>query len=476
MIDVFKAFLADFDYNSKWRGQLLYKTEQVSGHGLVNGTYSCLVHGDTGDYETYVTLDRNGKVLDYGCECAYFASGHKCKHLYATVLSYDDYLRSHGMTKKAEPIPEHELMQAYEPAPTSKYERIVKSFAKTGNSSNLDQKNFDKIFDTYKTNPELIAKLIGCVRKEYIMEFVVSFLERHIDLCPGVFQSKEFGNMIESMPFRPLIAFLKKHSKLLQYMDESCMDFLFKKKYQKNAIDRSAMLFLCLHWHNTMAIKSFFRGDENSLTFMQDVRLIDYLRKNEKPSVWLDVFEDKIKNFTLTRMQAGFLYPYFSDETKSRMDIFFKDNDSASHRYYFSYVDYDQEYYYIAPMNRSFYYLLVANPSSDAGDYNLKTMYYLREKIFSSSTDPNMIKRFKVLVSALARTRNPTFDKAYCCARILVEYCDKDPNLSEIAMKFLTSEGIKSLPDEELIPLREKIEEECRFMKKNDYLVYEMEA
>ena len=136
---------------------------------------------------------------------------------------------------------------------------------------------------------------------------------------------------------------------------------------------------------------------------------------------WNHVFEDKIKNFTLTRMQAGFLYPYFSDETKSRMDIFFKNNDSASHRYYFSYVDYDQEYYYIVPMNRSFYYLLVTDPLSDAGNYNPKTMYYLREKIFSSSTDFNIIKRFKVLVSALARTRNPTFDKAYCCARILVE-------------------------------------------------------
>ena len=66
------------------------------------------MHGDTGDYETYVNLDRNGKVLDYVCECAYFATGHKCKHLYTAVLSYDDYLRSHGMTKKAEPAPEHE--------------------------------------------------------------------------------------------------------------------------------------------------------------------------------------------------------------------------------------------------------------------------------------------------------------------------------------------------------------------------------
>lgn len=439
----------DFDERSKERGIGIYEDEGVSFISGKDGYYIFTVDGTNDKYVTRIYLDDKNNVENYYCSCPYFSSGHLCKHLYASLLDlrenhelenkldFDDKQESkviEGEFKKIEnSLPEIQNDSNLKKSKLTK--KDINKFKEFATTYDIDSKEMIKFLNSFELSSEDLAQLFMMIRKPNPLQAFVSFLDNNIDI--EFFKKIDLTKFPNSFSFKALGQFFIKHSDMLVNLSQESLEQLFLKRRIQELNVRITLLFLSLSYDLKFAIKGFLEEPENKFTFFQDVYLIDYMKTKMTKEECILCFQSRIDKVTLTRLEAAFIFQYFSDKDKDYYKNFFNVNSYSledGYSYYYS-SDYDNEYNSKLTINRSFYNLLINNSKSDLTVYNLRTMFYLRESLFTSENKEIYVKRFRQLALAMFRSQKPDYMKLYCCIRVIYEYADKIQSFKDLLTK-----------------------------------------
>ena len=443
-------FVIHFSRNSIVRGLDLYDENAVYDARKINNAYYFKVEGTTDNYVTSILLNEKNEVQDCYCSCPHYASGNLCKHLYASLLKLDDIIEG----KDDDLIIENKQNNIVDNEPTEpndieniNIDNIKKSkisnadladFRIYCNSYDIDQSKMNSFLNKFDLNSHELATLFSILRKTKPMEIFLNHYENELD--SDFFNEINLFQFPLSTPFKALIPYFLKHSNMLPYLNDISLSELFSHHRVPQLEDRITLLFLCLNQHLEKAISIFFADSENILSFSQMNALINYMKANMPKEKILNALDNRIKSKTITRIEAAFLYPYFNEETKKDFEDFFEKNYAAPSgiKSYYTYYDYDYEYYYGLPLNRPFYILLKYQSMANPTEHDLKTLYYLRNTLFTSDNDLIYAKRFKQLCQSLFRSKNPDFIKIYCCLSIILEYSDSNTIIKSLEEKAIT--------------------------------------
>lgn len=443
-------FATHFSRNSIIRGLDLYNEEAVYDARKINNAYYFKVEGSTDNYVTSIYLNKKNEVEDCYCSCPHYASGNLCKHLYASLLKLDDIIEGRDddliVEDKQNNIVDNKPIESND-IENINIDNIKKSkisntdlaeFRIYCNSYDIDQAKMNSFLNKFDLNSHELATLFSILRKTKPMEIFLNHYENELD--SDFFNEINLFSFPLSTPFKALIPYFLKHSNMLQYLNDVSLCELFSHHRVPQLDDRVTLLFLCLNQHIEKAISIFFADSENILSFFQMNALINYMKANMTKEKILDALDNRIKSKTITRIEAAFLYPYFNEETKKDFNNFFENNYAApsSIKSYYTYYDYEYEYYYGLPLNKPFYILLRYQSTANPKDHDLKTLYYLRDFLFTSDNDFLFAKRFKQLSQSLFRSKYPDFIKIYCCLSIILEYGDSNSIIKSLEEKSIT--------------------------------------
>ena len=430
-------FAVRFNRNSVIRGIDLYQNDSVYDVRKVGNSYHFKVSGVTDNYETCISFNKNNQVEECYCSCMHYASGNLCKHLYASLLKLDDIFdgndKSLIIENNQESISDNDLKSK---ETNKKDETLLDNIKMSNNdlatfriycnSYDADETSMNSFLDKFDLDAHQLATLFLMIRKPKAMEIFLNHYEEKLN--SEFFKEIDLNSFPMSTPFKALVPFLFKHSNMLQYVNDMSLKELFSHHRISQLQDRITIFFLCLNLKQLRATILFFLDPENTLNFFQMNAFINYMKENMTIEQCLVALDIKIRQKTLTRMEAAFIYPYLKEETKKEYDEFFKNNYSAAidNISYYAFPDYTYEYYYGYPLNRTFYNLLKGQTQmNNLTTYDLKIMFYLRAKLFSGENKLEFAKRFKLLAQSLFRSRNIDYEKIYCCLSIILEYGDQ---------------------------------------------------
>lgn len=442
-------FAVHFENNSILRGMDLYNSGAIKDVDFNGNTIFFKVKGTTNNYETYISLDENNHITDYSCNCPHFLSGHLCKHLYASLLKLNNILESNAKSNGLEPYKQENYENKIK-TKKSKIDDISKKSKFTKNDLDFF-KSHCNLYDS-KTNPTFMAdfldaynfdlddinKLFNLLRRANAMYDFLSYFESTSNI--DFFKSLDLTSFPVSTNFKGILTFFIKHSNMLQYLPNESLFQLFTGNRVPQLSDRTTLFFLCLNLNQGRAIECFLRNPSNILSFFQDLTLLNYVKENMKTSDALQAFKYRIEHYTLTRMEAAYLYPLFNDKLKEKYDSFFKTTFSAYiHSYYYvSNADYESEYQVGLPLNRDFYHLLVNQTTKTLTSYDLRVMYYLKDSLFNGENRLIFAKRFRQLAMSAFRSQRPDYIKIYCSLSILLEFGDKISTFDDLKYKAMS--------------------------------------
>ncbi len=444
-------FASQFETKSIIRGLELYQVNAVSEPLVRGNKYYFDVEGNSDDYEVEIFLNDSQEVEDVYCSCPHFNSGHLCKHIYASLLELSDVLDNEEEEEDETPlytnidkptIIEANSTSTIKPENENNDENSTKKKKLTNSalhdlksyfhSYDVDEDSLTNFLSKFELSSKELVSLFQMIRKQRPLEIFLSYYKDKLD--KEFFENIDLFSFPNSFPLKALASFLVEHSNMLEYLSDLSLAELLSKKRTPDLDVRTTLLFLCLSLKRFNAIKCYFAEQENHLVFTQDDYLIKYMKANLTKEQCLACFAPRIETFTLTRMEAAFIYPYLSSTTKSEYKNFFSHHDCANRNYY--YYNYDKgEYQYGLPLDRNFFYLLDQQPTDELKLYDLKTMYYLRELIFTDENMPIFEKRFKQLAQTLFRSKSIDFKKIYCCLNIILEYKDKSKVINDLIVK-----------------------------------------
>lgn len=443
------GFEDEFDEGSKVRGTQIFEDDCVTLERKFDTFYVFQVSGTHGDYITHLVLDKNNNIKRTFCDCPYYASGHLCKHLYASYLELKETFELEG---ECEPTDEElriidaELDKADDSLNDEENDSNIKKtkltkidktkFKDFATTYDIDTKEMTKFLNSFELSSDDLVELFMMIRKPNPLQVFVSYLDKNIDA--EFFKKIDLTKFPNSFSLKPLGPFFVKHSDMLACLSQESLNQLFLKKRIPELNIRITLLFLSLTYGLKFSIKGFLEESENKFTFFQDIFLVDYMKTKMTKEECLECFQNRINKVTLTRLETAFIYPYFTDGDKEYYKNFFKAHnytlEGGYNGYYYS-SDFDNEYNYKLTINRDFYNLVVNKPKKDMTVYNLRTMFYLRESLFTSDDKDIYAKRFRQLALAMFRSQKPDYMKLYCCLRIIYEYADKIQLLKDLPIK-----------------------------------------
>lgn len=448
MIESLIKFTNYFSIVSMNRGIDLYEHGAVSNIKKINNSYFFDVKGLTGNYKVSISFDENNEVESCYCSCPHFGSGYLCKHIYACVLELNDILdadEDFSDLDSDEIIAindkPHQFKNIEETNKDIKEKKTkiegedLDLFKYYCNSVEFTSNSMLHFLDRFDLKTQDLIKLFQMIKRSKPMEIFLKYYEK--ELNEDFFKNINLASFPKITQFNALVRFLFKHSNMIEYLNDNSFNELFTKVRVSQISDRVTLLFLCLNINQTRAIKSFLLEPTNNFTFFQEVAFLNYLKTNMTETEWLSVFETRIKNITLTSMQAGFIYPYLSEETIKRYNSFFANNYNAlddGFSYYSSY-EYEGEHPTGQPLNRHFYNLMVKQLALYPTDYDLKFLYFLRELLFTSENQQFFVKRFRTLALSLFRSKVIDSIKLYCCLTIILEYADKISSIKDLELR-----------------------------------------
>lgn len=443
------GFEDEFDEGSKARGTQIFEDDCVTLERRFYNFYVFQVSGTHDDYITHLVLDKNNNIKKIFCDCPYYASGHLCKHLYASYLELKETFELEG---ECEPTDEElriidadldkldDSLKDEENDSNIKKTKLTKKdktkFKDFATTYDIDTKEMTKFLNSFELSLDDLVELFMMIRKPNPLQVFVSYLDKNIDV--EFFKKIDLTKFPNSFSFKPLGPFFVKHSDMLACLSQESLNQLFLKKRIPELNIRITLLFLSLTYGLKFSIKGFLEESENKFTFFQDIFLVDYMKAKMTKEECLECFQNRINKVTLTRLETAFIYPYFTDGDKEYYKNFFKVHnytlEGGYNGYYYS-SDFDNEYNYKLTINRDFYNLVVNKPKKDMIVYNLRTMFYLRESLFTSDDKDIYAKRFRQLALAMFRSQKPDYIKLYCCIRIIYEYADKIQLLKDLPIK-----------------------------------------
>ncbi len=443
------GFEDEFDEGSKARGTQIFEDDCVTLERRFYNFYVFQVSGTHDDYITHLVLDKNNNIKKTFCDCPYYASGHLCKHLYASYLELKETFELEG---ECEPTDEElriidadldkldDSLKDEENDSNIKKTKLTKKdktkFKDFATTYDIDTKEMTKFLNSFELSLDDLVELFMMIRKPNPLQVFVSYLDKNIDV--EFFKKIDLTKFPNSFSFKPLGPFFVKHSDMLACLSQESLNQLFLKKRIPELNIRITLLFLSLTYGLKFSIKGFLEESENKFTFFQDIFLVDYMKAKMTKEECLECFQNRINKVTLTRLETAFIYPYFTDGDKEYYKNFFKVHnytlEGGYNGYYYS-SDFDNEYNYKLTINRDFYNLVVNKPKKDMIVYNLRTMFYLRESLFTSDDKDIYAKRFRQLALAMFRSQKPDYIKLYCCIRIIYEYADKIQLLKDLPIK-----------------------------------------
>ena len=422
-------FAENFESRFKERGRDLYELNAVSNPTMEGNTYYFEANGTTDDYETMLQLNDENEVKDCSCTCPHFCSGHLCKHLYASLLKLDEVLDKNDdedlsflsqQTKiidaESSSVEDNKIVKKKKEF-TSYDLTLLKSYC---SSVSPDKNSMLDFLNRYDLNTDNLVTIFQLLRKERPMKILFAAFENEMN--DDFMKKVDLTVFPKTTNLNPILPFFINHPNLLASLKQESLNELFHANRLTYFDSRTTLLFVCLSKNIINGIAAFFSDDENSLSFFQENVLIDYMRNNMTKEQCLSAFKDRIKRITLTDFEAAFIYPYLNDDTKANFDIFFRNHYRAqrvSSRYSFEWTSYPSD-----PMDRGFYKLLSNRPTDNLIDYDIRSIYYLRDSLFTCDDKLFFAKRFKQLALALFRSKNPDSNNLYCCVRILLEYED----------------------------------------------------
>lgn len=484
MKDFFEAIEWKFLLEAKEFGRKLYDENKVYNvRGPINGVYGFHVYDDK-DYETKIMFDKNQNVTACYCTCTRSKNNTRlCRHLYASVLFLNDAMDDKTLFAESQKRTIDDFKSDVEVLTPSESlsekhhlsKLIIDSFKIFSSNYDVDPAQMTYFVTENCKSPYDYAYLFSLVRKTAPLQVFLDIFAKNPD--PEIFKAMDLTLFPESMALNPIVLFFLEHSDMLPYLSESNLMVLFQNRKQNDYVNKSRFLMIALKYHLTYAIKAFFNESTNHLNFLQDKCVIEYLEKYEKQEVWLNCFKKRIESFALTRMEAAFLYPHFSDSQIEDYHEFFGKYHSAlelRERYYFGF-DPDEEYLRGYPMDRTFYKML-EKQNVDSVSYDLRAIYYLRDIVFTEKDNKKYVKRFRTLALALFRAKNPDFLKIICCLGVLYDYGDKIDDFHELVSKLKTKDFRDKFCVGELNNIYSKLEEKYHLNLKKNFIEYHLEA
>ncbi len=457
----FYDFRDTFDKKSRMRGVDLYDLEAVTYTHCVNNTYYFEVQGSSDDYDTEITLDDSDEVKGCHCSCPYYASGHLCKHLYASLLTLDKVLddvkadnnsvsfqQEGPLIIDAQFTPSTSANEEEKKTPSNAKTKLTNAdmtlYKAFCNSSTASSVYLGQIVDKYNLSSENLASLFQMLRRPAPMAVFLSHFKDKID---ADFVSKiDLTLFPASTSFKEVASFFIRNSNLLPYLSKESLALLFVRGKVTEQADRVTLFFLSLQYDRKDAINAFFSDENNHLGFFRDVIFIEYMKSRMTKEERLSYLSVPIRKATLTRMETAYLYPEFTDDIKTNLDLFFRNHRSALDKsiFYYSNSDYDNEYYLGLPINRDFYSLICRRSTNDMTQYDMRLLYYLRDTVFTGEDKLLFVKRFKQLATSMLRAKKHDYEKTYCFLSILLEYGDKIDGIKDVLEKVYETDYYKN--------------------------------
>lgn len=456
----FYDFRDAFDKKSRMRGVDLYELEAVTYTHCENNTYYFEVQGTSDDYDTEITLDEEDEVKTCHCNCPYYASGHLCKHLYASLLTLDHVLDDVKVENSSLSFQQDGPLiidAQFTPSTPTIEEKKTDSNAKTKltsadlslfkafcNSSTTSSVYLSQILDKYNLSSENLASLFQMLRRPAPMAV---FLSHYKDKIDADFVSKiDLTLFPTSTPLKEVSSFFIRNSNLLPYLSKESLGLLFVRGRVTEQADRVTLFFLSLQYNRKDAINAFFSDENNRLGFFRDIAFIEYMKSRMTKEERLSYLSVPIRKATLTRMETAYLYPDFTDDIKTNLDLFFRNHRSALDKsiFYYSNSDYDNEYHLGLPINRDFYSLICRPSTKDMTQYDMRLLYYLRDIVFTGDDKLLYAKRFKQLATSMLRAKKHDYEKTYCFLSILLEYGDKIDMIKDVLEKVYETDYYKN--------------------------------
>ncbi len=437
-------FANHFESRFKERGRDLYEIDAVSSPTHEGNTYYFEVRGNTDVYDTSFELNDKNEVEECNCTCPHFTSGHLCKHLYASLLKLDEVLGNQDDTSLSFLPQQARIIDAeFNPVENKATNEKKKTFTSYDltllksycSSVSPDKDSMLKFLNIYDLNSENLVTIFQLLRKERPMKIFISAVEK--DINEDFMKKVDLTAFPKTTNLNPLLPFCLSHPDLLGSLKQESLNELFHANRITDPDSRISLLFACLAKNVINAIAAFFSEEDNSLLFFQEEALINYMRKNMTKEECLFAFKDRIKKVTLTDSEAAFIYPYLSDDKKANFDLFFRNHYKALRNGHYSF---EWSSYSTDPMDRGFHRLLSSRPTTNLVDYDIKSMYYLKDSLFTCDDKLIFAKRFKQLAVAILRSKDPDLKNLYCCLKILLEYEDSFESFDGLAEKALDSD------------------------------------
>ncbi len=419
-------FLASFPELIAERGEAIYDNGDYRVYTKNDMLFDCDVYGTYDNYQVKLFLE-DDKIIGAKCSCPYYEGGKMCKHIYAVTLALKDRMR-HSANKKTEIA-----------VPT-------------------DEKDFPAKYKVYQNDgtftkdsmTAFLAPLIQGQKKETLLslckitkrktEFTY-FLET---LCDSVLKEWFFSSVTEkNLPsplFRYFIDFMVKHTELSGYLNNEALaaaldndlgsfDFFFPMFEEAMILNQKERVKL-------------FSNSLMAINYISDDSLFRFLSENEKTENYVSYFEKRLKKGKLFKFEYAFLFPYLTEEEKSKYLFLTRETQHGYYSYDYGITDDYSEKRFITQKKIR---ILGGTAPESVNEMSLIDFGAFRNTIFRQYKSV-ALRRFKTVIAGFNRKKSILPYEVFCAYLVFRDCLEDYPELKVSFERFLDKmQGVRGL-------------------------------
>lgn len=398
-----KEILTEVNPTIYSRGEILYKNRCVHPYEISPNEFTGYVYGETNDYEYKIKFDDSGRVTSLFCECPYHETHDICKHLVAVLLLRKAYEEGN----EASMIYNDDFLDTYEK--TSQSKDFTKEYSEALQKLKLDDPDLFKdilalFLEKMSTSADwkfkaLLEKTTDYLKNIKAIRFLpviynnlqtkaqqVAFLDKMTsddDLC-----QKFYSNLYrkKNTTFdKVTISYIKDHAQnTCIYLDEDMLKYVSRLCYtSSSALSYVIRIMILRDMKDTLVALL----TESSQVLSEDVddAVFEYLKERVPSALYGGIFENRIKEGTISYSELVFLAQFLSTE---KLNIISKKFRSSYYSYrlpsdnFFRILKHDKAAY-VANLSYSEYYALRKTLFRDK-DYGYTACQGFRKKVFAT--------------------------------------------------------------------------------------------